>query len=292
MRGRLTPFLAASVLALPQPATARGGADIVAFNLPGGKPTCGHAIALDGTVLGTSGSTVNPGVSFIYAKGRFAVLKPLLPAGNISFGGVNMRHELAGAGLPFSGQGASGSEAFTFQGGVTNVITIANALSAAATGINDAGTLIGYYQTSAGGVSYGFVKQTNTLVTLDAGAGSTIPEAINDTGTVVVGLLLGPTGSVTSWLYQNGAYAAIAYPHASSTLVAGVYGPGWVTGTYFTGTAPALTAHGFHYHAGLYAPFDVAGARQTQVAGANALGQFTGCFMDVKGTHGFVATPK
>jgi uncharacterized membrane protein len=266
----------------PMAAAARG-ASIETFNLPGNQPTCGLAIADDGTVVGGNHGATNPAVNFVYTGGQFSYPTPNVPAGLVALTGINQRHVIVGEDLP---SGTAQTIGFTLRGTATKILSVPGAVAQAAIGINNSGNIVGWYQTAGSAATLGFIKQGGTIMTLDTGTGSTLPTAINRAGNFVVGVSL-VLGSITSWLYQYGQFTALSAPGATATFARGAFGDGWVTGTYTTGSTP-LT-HGFIYHAGRFRAFDIDGAQQTEIAGANAHGQFTGCYTDSAGTHGFIA---
>lgn len=267
---------------------AAHAATVTTFNLPLGDKTCGLGISLNGIVVGQDLSKTNPTVSFVYLKGHFGFPKPLLPPGLITVTGINRHGVMVGSDLVSGGQPTANTFSFKFSAGVTSMLTLTGVADTSATDINDAGMVVGSLQMA--GVNeptLGFVYTGADLTTLNYGPGSTYATGINQNGTAVTGYSLAET-TLSSWLYQNGTYTGIAFPRATVTVAHGVFGAGWVTGTYYTGIVPNLIAHGFVYHDGHYNKFDVTGASQTMINGANEGGQFTGCYIDAAGTHGMI----
>lgn len=276
---------------LPPTAFAAAAPAIESFALPGGAPTCGRAISSNGVVAGNSESLTAP-VAFLYSNKTFTYPAPTLPAGTVAFTGINRKNTLTGVDLLHGSALSFTTLGFTYAKGMTTPLTISGATSTAVNGINDAGTLIGDYSTSASSSATGFVLAGSTFTPLPAVSGSSvIPTAISADGSIIVGEYLG-ISATGGWLYAGGAYTALNYPGATATAPSGVYAHGVVAGTYFTGSATALTAHGFIYRKGTWHSFDVPGATQTQIGGANLHGQLTGCYTTPAGaTVGFIATP-
>lgn len=109
-------------------------------------------------------------------------------------------------------------------------------------GINNAGTIIGRYEPPSHYGSHGFKRFKNgTTHTLDfpgASSSSTIPGGINDLGTVV-GSYSAPDNSVHGFIFNNGQWATLDYPHASDTILVGITNAGQIIGNAFflaTGT--------------------------------------------------------
>ncbi len=279
-------------------ACSASAASLQTFDVPSegqGVATCGWAIANDGTVAANPaeliGQPLQGNLSFTWHKGIFTFPRPTLPNGLVSFDGINSQGTIAGTDLVFT-QASPGVQAqgFTYAAGKTSMLAISGAFTQAATGINDAGDVVGYYQTSSAGPTIGFEQVGSRIYTLDAGTGTTMPIAVDSAGNVIAGILRKTTNNGTSYvgfLYKNHQFTTIAYPGATNTFVFGLVHPNVVTGTYTVGSS----THGFIYRRGMYSPIDVRGASQTQVGGANELGQFTGCYTDKTGTHGFVYSP-
>ena len=270
-------------------------ASLQSFDVPGQQVTCGWGIADDGTVAGNPvtliGQPLHGNNSFTWRNGVFSYPKPAVPQGLVSLNGINSHGVIVGTDLVFP-QGAESyqAEGFTYAAGQVTMLAIPGAINQTATGINDAGAIIGYYQMSGTGPTLGFEQVGSHIYTLDGGTGTTLPAATDGAGNVVAGTLMQKTGNGVAYngfLYRNHQFTPIVYPGATDTFVLGMSRPNVLTGTYLIGS----TTHGFVYRRGVYTTMDVRGASQTQIGGANVSGQFTGCYTDGKGTHGFVYTP-
>ena len=88
----------------------------------------------------------------------------------------------------------------------------------------------------------------------------------------------------------------MTFPGAAFTVPAGVDERGIISGSYYVGDlSPGGNAvsHGFFLRHGTYTTFDAprAGVTSTFIQAMNEADQITGCYVDAKGTHGFVHTP-
>ena len=161
-----------------------------------------------------------------------------------------------------------------------------------ATGINNAGQIVGNYPDSAG--THGFIRSADgqTVTTFDqpfsrgGGDKPTFAAAINDKGEIV-----GSNGAV-GWLRSadGSAYSPIQVPGASYTTPTGINNSGQIVGTYQIGSG---APHGFLRNAdGTYTTFDVPGsASGTRAAAINNNGVIVGSFGTGSSiAHGFVRT--
>jgi uncharacterized membrane protein len=103
-------------------------------------------------------------------------------------------------------------------------------------GINNWGTIVGRYEPPDHFGAHGFKRWKNgTTHILDfpgALPGSTEPDGINDDGTVV-GSYFTPDDSVHGFIFHNGQWATLDYPHASDTVLAGITNAGQIIGNAF-----------------------------------------------------------
>ena len=114
-----------------------------------------------------------------------------------------------------------------------------------AAGVNNAGTIVGYY--GAAGLRYGFVLSNGTFTSLSAPGAvpgtkpGTRAEGINDAGTVV-GYYIDSSGVVHGFVWSNGVYTTLDYPGAKSTEAFGINDSGTIVGEY---TDASGVGHGF-----------------------------------------------
>jgi probable HAF family extracellular repeat protein len=113
---------------------------------------------------------------------------------------------------------------------------VPNALNTSASGINDNGMIVGYYEDTAG--LHGFVLSGEDYTALDVpfvGASNTIALGINNRGRIV-GTYQTSTG-IHGFTYDNGSYNTIAVPGAFDTTPTGINRSGQVVGFYHDGLA-------------------------------------------------------
>ncbi len=282
------------------------------FDAPGAQGTCGDAIASDGLVAGTTsvpesvgsssrdtGPTITP---FLYAAGRFSFPHTGLPAGTVTFTGVNKYRFVTGNAFDLSVLASSTTIPFVYHRGAVSTPTAGTLPVSGLFGITDRGVLLGEATVKtqlAGGFSkdytFGFLRAPDGTVTkIDDGSGFMTPHGMDSRADKVVGLSFA-AGS-TGWLFSAGVFTPVIYPGATLTVPAGVDEAGTIAGTYLTGDISVsgnAVSHGFFLRHGTYRTFDVPvpGATSTVIQGMNEADQITGCYTDAKGTHGFVHTP-
>lgn len=164
-----------------------------------------------------------------------------------------------------------------------------------ATGINDSGLIVGYYQ--IGSVSYGFTDNAGTVSTLNLGT-NTVANGINNAGEIVG--YFTDSGGTHGFLDNNGTITALNdSSSASFTEATGINSSGQIVGFYKDATG---AYHGFIDVSGIFTTVDdpaassFAGASGTgtKLTGINDAGQMTGeygNFQASTGLQGFVANP-
>ena len=271
------------------------------FDLPSGLPICGRAIGSDGTVVGgpflsVGAPPAQPAApNFIYSpsifggQGRFSYPKPRVPGASVFLTGINGEHTVLGYGASVSGNLQFTYTPFKLKAGGTIPFALPGATMIVPAAIDNAGTVAGIFEQSGIAGSRGFLLSHGQMTVLDDGTGDTTPEALDSTAAKVVGYSLGfQTSGFTVWAYSKGVFTELPALAALTAFPLGVDRTGRITGTYFTGSPPALVAHGFVYAGGQVETLDVPGASYTVISGLNEYGQFTGCYTDGHGTHGLL----
>ncbi len=281
------------------------------FDVPGASGTCGSAIASNGLVAGTTvvplsvtaGRTVSASnfTPFLYAAGQFTYPHSSLLAGTVIFTGVNRSRAITGNDFNDNVLAAS-TIPFVLHHGAISTPAAGTLAVSALNGITDRGVLLGEstVRTSLGGGFYtsrtsGFLKAPNGAVTvIDDGSPGIFPQGMNARADKVVGYGFG--GGVGGWLFAAGAFTPVAFPGASFTIPRGVDEAGTVSGYYFVGDLTQggnAAGHGFFLRHGTYTTYDVprAGVTSTFIQAMNEAEQITGCYVDARGTHGFIRTP-
>jgi probable HAF family extracellular repeat protein len=150
-------------------------------------------------------------------------------------------------------------------------------------GINDNGTIVGYYVPKS--TEVGFIGNGNTISYKGA---PTSLNCINDSGTIV--------GTSTAGAFEADTTGkilrALKYPGASSTSANGINKAGTVVGTFVNSKG---ASHGFLYTKGKYTllpdPRDAISG--VSYGGINNSGQLSGSYLDKNNDlWGFVATPE
>ena len=164
-------------------------------------------------------------------------------------------------------------------------------------GVNNNGITVGFY-TDGAGASHGYEyniwtgRYTRVLIPGTTVGPSLTAAAINNHG-AVAGFYNKTAKQVDAFLKRDHrTFITLAFPGAAMTQAFGVNDSGEVVGTYTTGTGNAAVTHGFTWHNGTYASFDVHGASSTAINGVNDEGDLVGFYTDAKGnTDGFMALP-
>jgi len=182
-----------------------------------------------------------------------------------------------------------------------------------ATGINDAGQVVGdYFDIAAAG--HGFIYSggsAGTYQTLtdpfsipptgegySSGNRGTFVTGVNNVGQVI-GYYYDSTGSEHGFLYSNGQYTTIDDPLAvHGTYPVGINDAGQTVGNYFDNVSNPFdsvgTEHGFLYSGGGYTTIDAPSAVFTIVEGMNDEGQVVDInynSYEVRGIPGLLASP-
>jgi probable HAF family extracellular repeat protein len=114
------------------------------------------------------------------------------------------------------------------------VLAVSNPDIVEVNGINKWGTIVGVYVPPDRFRSHGFkLWETGTTHKLDfPGAVVTQPNGINDLGTVV-GSYSDNNNSSHGFIFHNGQWATLDYPHASNTVLVGITNTGKIIGNAF-----------------------------------------------------------
>ncbi len=299
------PLLACLVPCLAHAATFQS------FDVPGAYGTCGSAIASNGLVAGdtveplavgtTLRATTQSAMPFLYAAGQFSFPHANLPAGTVTFTGVNKDRFITGGSFNNSITSPVSTSFVYHYGAITTPMAGIFPVSAF-TGITDRGALLGQVTIKTplqGGFdterTIGFLRAPNGQVTtIDDGSSYVSPRGTDARADHVVGYSFGNTNA--GWVFSAGVFAPVNFPGASLTIPAGIDARGTITGSYLTGdpsTPASLVGHGFFLRDGTYTTYDVPrpGVTTTYIQGMNEAEQITGCYTDAKGTHGFLRTP-
>jgi hypothetical protein len=223
---KLKAVIAASTLCLMN-VNAQAG-QLQRFDYPGAPSTCGVGISSAGTVVGNTFTLSSKTVFFTWNHGHFTTLSPTLPAGFLAIPDINSHGVLTASVTTVSSSLVFQSTGFTLHRKSVTDVALPGAFSVAPTGINDSGMIVGWYQTSAGGPTLGFVQSGDKLTTLDGGTGFTVATSIDAAGGSVVGYTYtspftsgGAVPLYAGFLYRDHKFTTIAMPGADFTQASG-----------------------------------------------------------------------
>jgi probable HAF family extracellular repeat protein len=188
------------------------------------------------------------------------------------------------AALAMVAPGAASATDYTFTILLNSLLHTPDGADVIATGLNDAGQVIGWYHFEIPDYAFLYTNGSVTSFT-DPGAGFTIPKGINNQGQIV------GTGYY-SFLYTDGSITTIEVPCAGcGTEANGINDRGQIVGySEFIDSTGTSHFDGFLYTGGRFTTIDVPGAFETEAFGINNSGQIFGNFKDSRGTHGFLYT--
>jgi uncharacterized membrane protein len=119
--------------------------------------------------------------------------------------------------------GAQTNNAFLEKNGAFTTIDFPGAIGTQANAINDAGVIVGAYDTQTAGGPNGFLYQGSTFATVDVpGSTFTYPSAINNKG-VVAGYYQLRNLSIHGFLrYKDGTFLTVDHPGTPDSSLAGI----------------------------------------------------------------------
>jgi hypothetical protein len=152
-------------------------------------------------------------------------------------------------------------------------VNLPGASQQAASGINDAGAIVGYYSVSSG-APQGYLESGGAFTTIDvpfSGAEWTVPFGINNAGDIVGYWLDSSTSH--GFLLSGGTYTSFDYPGATFTTANGINNHGEIVGFY--GDTGGVY-HGFSLLGGIYTSIDAPDTTGTEAYGVNDAGDIVG----------------
>jgi len=144
-------------------------------------------------------------------------------------------------------------------------------------GINDSGTVVGYYQYQNHNLSaYGFTWSDGQFTSLQVpGSVYTEPNGINTNGDIV-GWYAPADNPGRAFVYTGGQFRNFAYPGAFSTKALGINDTGAIVGYW---EDSEITHHGMIYNRGNFQSVDYPGQTQTVLTGINDSGYISGYYI-------------
>jgi hypothetical protein len=258
--------------------------NVYQFTPIGGGTFCtdGFGINNSGVVVGCGGN----GTAALWQGGNEQTFQ--IPGANWSeLLGINDNGQIVGDWTTSSGQYGFITSVANF-GTITEITPMA--YSTIPMGINNAGTIVGYY---GSGRAQGFLRQPDgSVTTIDyPGVFSTAPSSINNLG-VIVGKWNDSSNNRHGWIRDTaGNFTSFDVPNSSGTYIIGINDLGQMCGYYIGSDS---LEHGFVCDAlGNVTTVDFPGAIQTEIRGINNSGEITGiyCQNDSSWQNGFTASP-
>jgi probable HAF family extracellular repeat protein len=150
-----------------------------------------------------------------------------------------------------------------------------------AEGINNAGLIVGNYQSAVGGsVSNNvFLYSSGSYTTIDVPLSDSFTGGINDQGQIV-GYYRDGHSNFHGFLYSGGSYTTIDNPNNPQDSVAvGINNKGQIVGDYIEPN-PSAIGHGYLYSNGTFTTLDVPGSSANQATAINDKGDIVGFYND------------
>jgi len=274
-----------NLIAQDQPVTTY---TYLTVNYPGASDTLAYAINDKNEVVGyyTGDGCSQTSCGFTYLNGTFTNVECALEGATDLFD-ISNNSEVVGS---YSLIG--GVNGFIWEGN-SSCFPIVDPLGSAFTeawGVNNSGTLVGYYIDGAGNFQgFQYVNQAYTTITC-SGWTNTRAYGISDAGIITGDNASSPSGPFTGFASKGGKCLNIVYPNAVSTSAKGANKKGQISGWY---TDSSGVTHGFVKTGSVYQSIDYPGATGTLAFHLNDEGLITGFYADTSGVdHGFVAVPK
>jgi len=155
-----------------------------------------------------------------------------------------------------------------------------------ATGINNAGLVVGSYKDGAG-VTHGFSFDGVTYTTIDfPGSNEHYAIGVGPLGQIVGTHGPAPEGPWHAFIKDESGYTSFDFPGMESDARA-MNSSGQIVGVYNAGGSSPI--HGFLKTGSTFTSIDYPGAAHTRAEGLNDAGVISGAYSDATGVHGFVA---
>jgi 6-phosphogluconolactonase len=264
------------------------------IDYPGGTLTTARGINNQGEIVG-SYRIVPPRHALLIRKGKFIPLakKSVLATNYSEAFKINDHGDVVG-----NYQGNDGfTHGFLLHEGVVNTLDFSGASDTYAFGINNVGTVVGYWDIldPSGNVveNHGFIWENGSFQQKDfPGSVDSVILGINNRGELVGEWDAGITSPIGhGFVCSKGNCSSYDVPLTGATLtqVDDINADGQMVGAYIDGTGGV---HGFLASGTSFTSLDFPGAMNTLAWGINSAGQIVGNFHNVDGSlHGFLAQP-
>lgn len=209
------------------------------YQYPGSTNTTFQGINNRGEIVGTSVIFANATVErrmFVFRNGAFAPLPPL-PAGYLPLvaSGINNLGDIVGTAFNLASAGQF--TGFLLRGGKYTFIDVPGAASTFASGINEKGDIVGYYQAASGSGNRGFLLSNGQYSWLDMpGVTETTPIGLNNQGGVVGGYFVRDNQQrvidAGGFYLKNGVFTKVRLPRTNQNALYGINERGEAAGIY------------------------------------------------------------
>ncbi|WP_293375093.1 PEPxxWA-CTERM sorting domain-containing protein [Phenylobacterium sp.] len=161
---------------------------------------------------------------------------------------------------------------FIDKGGQYTFVNAPGAVDTQLLGINNAGVVLGEYETAASNGVFTYFTDTNgVLTTLSApGFSGIVPTGIDSAGDVVGTAMVG--GVRVGFIDKGGVFSVVSVPGSGATSISGVSANGLIVGQYFSGGKNL----GFLDDDGVFTTIAPPSATVTHISAVNDLGEVVG----------------
>jgi probable HAF family extracellular repeat protein len=258
-----------------------------AINFPGATYTQAFAINDSGEVVGTYGTATQFQNGFSELKGKYTTIE-CVPYSGTLLADINNKGEIVGSYATNDGGAITG---MMWEGEDSCFPISPNGLGTTSVwGVNDSGSIVGWYTNSAGtNDAFLYVNSNYTIIDCP-NAVDTRAYGIADNGDVVGDLIAATGQPFQGMIYKSGKCTTVNFPGAASTSAKSMNKKGQIAGWY---TDTKGVFHGFVKTGKTYQTLNYPGATNTLAFHLNDQGRVAGWYQDTAGVdHGFVATPK
>jgi probable HAF family extracellular repeat protein len=160
-----------------------------------------------------------------------------------------------------------------------STIDVPGASATWATGINDSGEIVGYFDDSKGTHGFVYVEGQFNKIDVPGVSGNTLAMRINNSGHIV-----GTVGGTHGFLDVSGNFSTFDFPSATGTFANGINDGGQIVGTYNLSERPVGPVHGFLYVGSTFTTIDDPHSDSTSLWDINN----TGLIVGSTGSQGFL----
>jgi hypothetical protein len=158
-----------------------------------------------------------------------------------------------------------------------NTFLVPGSSSTRASGVNNAGKIVGSYFTVLSNVWHGFEIVRGSSITIDyPGAVQTFPTGMNDRDQIV-GSYVPQSGPLSGFILSNGQFTTLSVEGASETLPAAINVSGTVVGWW---DGPGYASPFIYLDGNYILPITPPGAQVTLFTGINKRGEIAGQYLE------------